>query len=123
MVVKKRTGVRKQAWQVDENGGKRGKRGRNDETVKGRRRNEENIKERNEQNVREENNGDKGLVDFAQPQSGNIGKFGKDDFHLKVKIEGGRRWSDLELMAFVLNICPVPPKYPYFISLEACACL
>ena len=116
MVVVKKTGVRGISGKVEENGGKRKK---NDETVKavkdkGKRRSKEKIKKRNEENLREENNGEEGLVDIAQPQRGNsvLGQFGQNEFDLKANIEGGRRKSDLDFMAFVLNICPVPPKYP-----------
>ena len=75
---------RKQAWHVEKND-------------KGR---------RNEENVG-------GLVDGAQPQSPDA-SLGRKDFDLKEKIEGGRRKIDLDLMAFVLNICPLPAKYPHF---------
>ena len=63
-----------------------------------------------EENDKEENVGDKknweeGSVDISQPQSPDA-SFDRMDF------EGGRRKTDMDLMAFVLNICPVPLKYP-----------
>ena len=92
-VVKR--GSRKQTWHVEKND-------------KGR---------QNEENMGEQNNGEGDLVDGAQPQSpdASLGQFGRKDFDLKEKIEGGTRKSDLDLMAFVLNICPLPAKYPHFV--------
>ena len=72
-----------------------------------------------EENDKEENVGDKknweeGSVYqyISQPQSPDA-SFDRMDFDSKEKIEGGRRKSDLDLMAFVLNICPLPPKYAF----------
>ena len=93
MAVVKR-GSHKQVWHVEKN----------------------DIGRRNEENVGEQNNGEGDLVDGGQPQSpdASLGQFGRKNFDLKEKIEGGRRKIDLDLMAFVLNICPLPDKYHHF---------
>ena len=73
---------------------------------------EENDNKWNEENVGDKKNWEEGSVDISQPQSPDS-SFDQMDFDSKKKIEGGRRKSDLDLMAFVLNICPLPPKYAF----------
>ena len=105
-------GSRKQAQHVDEDGGKRGR--GEDETVKGRRRNDDDDEGRNEENQEQENEGEEGFE--SRRSHTDLGQFGQNDFDLKEKIEEDRRKSFLDLMSFVLNICPLPPKYPHLIS-------